>query len=139
MASGKVQAGMKEFILEVPLRWGDMDAMAHLNNVMYFRLMEEARIQWFEQFGFPTLPSGEAPILAHAACDFVKAMTYPGIAVVRQIVTRVGRSSVEMSLAIEKKDEPGVTYATGRTVIVWYDYSEGRSKPWPEAIRESIT
>ena len=44
-----------------------------------------------------------------------------------------------MSLAIEKKDEPGVTYATGRTVIVWYDYSEGKSKPWPEAIREAIT
>ena len=106
---------------------------------MYFRLMEEARIQWFQQFGFSTLPSGEAPILAHAACDFVKAMTYPSIAVVRQIVTRVGRSSVEMTLAIEKKDEPGLTYATGRTVIVWYDYSEGKSKPWPEAIREAIT
>jgi acyl-CoA thioester hydrolase len=116
-----------------------MDAMAHLNNVMYFRLMEEARIQWFERFGLPALPAGEAPILAHAACDFVKAMTYPGVAVVRQIVTRVGRSSVEMTLAIEKKDEPGVTYATGRTVIVWYDYGAGCSRPWPAGIREAIT
>ena len=139
MASGVAGNGVKDFVLEVPLRWGDMDAMAHLNNVMYFRLMEEARIQWFQEFGFPTLPTAEAPILAHAACDFVKAMTYPGIAVVKQIVTRVGRSSVEMSVAIEKKDEPGVTYATGRTVIVWFDYTEGKSKPWPEAIREAIT
>jgi acyl-CoA thioester hydrolase len=139
MASGVEARGVREFVLEVPLRWGDMDAMAHLNNVMYFRLMEEARIQWFQQFGFPTLPTGEAPILAHAACDFVKAMTYPGVALVRQTVTRMGRSSVEMELAIEKKDEPGVTYATGRTVIVWYDYAEGKSKAWPEAIREAIT
>jgi len=130
---------MKEFVTEVPLRWGDMDAMAHLNNVMYFRLMEEARIQWFLQFGFATLPTGEAPILAHAACDFVRAMSYPGVAVVRQTVTRVGRSSVEMNLVLEKKDEPGVIYATGRTVIVWYDYAAGKSKPWPEAIRETIT
>lgn len=130
---------MKEFNLEVPLRWGDMDAMAHLNNVMYFRLMEEARIQWFAHFGFPTLPVGEAPILAHAACDFVRAMTYPGVAIVRQIVTRVGRSSVEMSIAIEKQGEPGVTYATGRTVIVWYDYAAGKSAPWPEAVRAAIT
>ena len=130
---------MKEFNVEVPLRWGDMDAMSHLNNVMYFRLMEEARIQWFQQFGFSTLPTGEAPILAHAACDFVRAMTYPGTAIVRQIVTRVGRSSVEMSLAIEKAGEPGTTYATGRTVIVWYDYGSGKSAPWPEAIREAIT
>jgi acyl-CoA thioester hydrolase len=130
---------VKDFTIEVPLRWGDMDAMAHLNNVMYFRLMEEARIQWFQQFGFPTLPTSEAPILAHAACDFVKAMTYPGIALVRQTVTRVGRSSVEMELSIEKKDEPGVIYATGRTVIVWFDYDAGKSKPWPETIRQTIS
>ena len=72
--------------------------------------------------------------------DFVRAMTYPGVAVVRQIVTRVGRSSVEMSLVIEKKDEPDVIYATGRTVIVWFDYTEGKSKPWPEAqsVRRSL-
>ena len=139
MASGEGLAHMKEFVTEVPLRWGDMDAMAHLNNVMYFRLMEEARIQWFQHFGFPTLPTSEAPILAHAACDFVRAMNYPGVALVRQTVTRVGRSSVEMKLAIEKKDEPGVIYATGRTVIVWYDYAAGKSKPWPEAIRVTIT
>ncbi len=44
---------MKEFVVNIPLRWGDMDAMSHLNNVMYFRLMEEARIQWFQEFGFP--------------------------------------------------------------------------------------
>jgi len=129
---------LKEYQLEIPLRWGDMDAMSHLNNVMYFRLMEEARIQWFAALGFNTLPVGEAPILAHAACDFVKAMTYPGIALVRQIVTRVGRSSVEMSIVIERTDEPGVAYATGRTVIVWYDYSTGKSAPWPETVRARI-
>jgi acyl-CoA thioester hydrolase len=138
MASGEMVQRMKEFVCEIPLRWGDMDAMAHLNNVQYFRLMEEARIRWFAQFGFPTLPSGEAPILAHAACDFVKAMTYPGTAVVKQIVTRVGRSSVEMSIVIERSDEPGVAYATGRTVIVWYDYRAGRSAPWPDHVRAAL-
>ena len=116
-----------------------MDAMAHLNNVMYFRLMEEARIQWFQRFGLPTLPTGEACILAHASCDFVRAMTYPGTALVRQVVTKVGRSSVEMSVAIEKKDEPGVVYATGRTVLVWYDYNAAKSLPWPDKIRHAIT
>jgi acyl-CoA thioester hydrolase len=130
---------MKEFNVEVPLRWGDMDAMSHLNNVMYFRLMEEARIQWFTRFGLPTLPAGEACILAHASCDFVRAMTYPGVALVRQTVPRVGRSSIEKAIVIEKKEEPGVIYATGRTVIVWYDYSSGRSRPLPESVRAAIT
>ncbi len=115
-----------------------MDAMAHLNNVVYFRLMEEARIQWFALLGFSTLPTGEAPILAHAACDFVRAMTYPGTAVVRQQVTRLGRASVEVTLTIERDDEPGITYATGRTVIVWYDYTAGRSVPWPADVRAKL-
>ena len=129
---------MKEFLVEIPLRWGDMDAMGHLNNVQYFRLMEEARIQWFAQFGFSTLPAGEAPILAHAACDFIRPLTYPATAAVKQIVTRVGRSSVEMSIGIERAGEPGVAYATGRAVIVWYDYQRGTSAPWPAQVRAAL-
>jgi len=130
---------VKEFVTEVPLRWGDMDAMSHLNNVMYFRLMEEARIRWFARFGFPTLPVGEAPILAHVGCDFLKAMTYPATAIVTQVVTRVGRSSVEMSVKIERAGEPAVVYAAGRSVIVWYDYTANKSAPWPETVRAAIT
>lgn len=129
---------MKEFLCEVPLRWGDMDAMAHLNNTVYFRLMEEARIQWFYRLGFSTLPTGQAPILAHVACDFRRAMTYPGTALVKQTITRLGRSSVEMDLAIERTDEPGVAYATGRAVIVWFDYTQNQSAPWPEQVRARL-
>jgi acyl-CoA thioester hydrolase len=129
---------VKEFVYEVPLRWGDMDAMAHLNNVQYFRLIEEARIRWFASFGFSTLPTGEAPILAHAALDFAKAMNYPATAVVRQTVTRLGRSSVEMTITLTTREEPDTVFASGRTVIVWYDYTAGRSAPWPEHVRVAL-
>jgi acyl-CoA thioesterase FadM len=44
-----------------------------------------------------------------------------------------------MSITIEKKSEPGVTYATGRSVLVWYDYTAGKSLPWPEKVRQAIT
>jgi len=129
---------MKEFVIDVPLRWGDMDAMAHLNNTIYFRLMEEARIRWFHEIGFSTLPTSQAPILAHVSCDFLRAMTYPGVARVTQTITKVGRSSVEMALAIERTDEPGTQYATGRSVIVWFDYVSNKAQPWPEAVRAVI-
>jgi acyl-CoA thioester hydrolase len=129
---------MKEFVCEVPLRWGDMDAMAHLNNVQYFRLIEEARIQWMAALGLSTFPSGEALILAHAAMDFVKAMTYPATALVRQTVTRLGRSSVEMAIIINTREEPDTVFATARTVVVWYDYTQTRSAPWPEHVRAAL-
>ncbi len=130
---------MKTFTCEIPLRWGDMDALGHLNNVVYFRLFEEARIQWFSQFGFATELGGEAPILAHVSCDFVRAMVYPGSARVRQEVVRLGRSSVEMQLSIERSDEPGVVYATGRSVVVWFDYQAQRSAPWPAVVRQALS
>jgi len=129
---------VKVFRIEVPLRWGDMDAMAHINNVAYFRLMEQARIEWFEQMGFATLPNEGAPILAHCSCDFVRALNYPGVAVVEQSVTRVGRTSLDLNVAIGRIDEPDVIYATGRSVLVWYDYQAGKSVPWPANIRAAI-
>jgi acyl-CoA thioester hydrolase len=129
---------MKQFSLEIPLRWGDMDAMQHLNNVQYFRLMEEARVQWFAKFEFSTLPTGEAPILAHTSVDFVRAMTYPATAVVKQTTTRVGRSSLDMQIQIETKSEPGLVYANGKAVIVWYDYRANKSVPWPETVRRRL-
>jgi acyl-CoA thioester hydrolase len=129
---------MKTFRIEAPLRWGDMDAMGHVNNVVYFRLMEEARIQWFDRLGFSTLPVGQAPILAHVSCDFVKPLSYPGLAVVSQTVERLGRASVEMSITIERADEPGAVYARGKSVIVWYDYGVGKSAPWPDSVRAAI-
>ena len=79
---------MKQFVLDVPLRWGDMDAMSHLNNTLYFRLMEEARIQWFAQVRI-SHPADRAKRRSSRTfqCDFLKAMTYPGTAVVTQTVT----------------------------------------------------
>ncbi len=56
--------------VEMPLRWGDSDALNHLNNTLYFRLMEEARMR-------SCTPPASAcrrmrAILAHASCDFLR-------------------------------------------------------------------
>jgi acyl-CoA thioester hydrolase len=44
--------------LELPIRWGDMDAMGHVNNTVYFRYMEQLRISWFDAMGFGPDPRG---------------------------------------------------------------------------------
>jgi len=54
-------------------------------------------------------------------------------------VTRVGRTSLDLNITIGRSDEPDVIYATGRSVLVWYDYQAGKSVPWPESIRQQIT
>jgi acyl-CoA thioester hydrolase len=61
-----------------PIRWGDMDAMGHLNNGSYFRYLETARIDWFTQLGCSPLPTGGGPVIINAFCNFYKQLEYPG-------------------------------------------------------------
>ncbi|MFC4274916.1 acyl-CoA thioesterase [Achromobacter aloeverae] len=119
-------------VVDVPLRWGDSDAMDHLNNTLYFRLMEEARMQILYGAGL-RLPADDGPILAHASCDFLRPLTYPATVRVTHTLTRIGRSSMEFELVLEKAGDEGGPYARGRNVLVWMDYVANRSAPWPAA------
>ena len=126
----------------VPLRWGDLDAMNHLNNTLYFRLMEEARISWFVEHDMMvdlTDPEHrDGPILAFASCDFLRPMTYPASAKVTQTVTRVGRTSMDLDVTIEGDATDPVLYAKGKNVLVWMDYGAGRSAPWPDRLLAAL-
>ncbi len=117
------------FRCAIPIRWGDQDAQNHVNNAMYFRYFEEARAQLLLSAGI-VMPSTRVGILAHTSCDFLKPLTYPATVVVTQVLTRVGRSSMAVDTLIEREDEPGVAYATGKYVVVGADADTGKSSPW---------
>ena len=52
---------VKKLVYEmlIPIRWGDMDAMGHLNNTTYFRYLEIVRVDWLRQFNAEPKPVGE--------------------------------------------------------------------------------
>lgn len=120
------------FRCALPIRWGDQDAQNHVNNTLYFRYFEEARVQLFQLAGI-TLPATKECVLAHASCDFLKPLSYPATVVVTQTLTNVGRSSMAVDTLIERQDEPGVAYAKGKYVIVGVDGVTGKSSPWTPA------
>ena len=130
---------MRVYRKHIPLRWGDLDAMNHLNNTLYFRLMEEARISWFVENDMMMTPDKrDGPILAFASCDFLKPMTYPCITKVTQTVTRLGRSSMDLDMTIEGDEPEPLLYAKGKNVLVWMDYATGKSAPWPERLVKAL-
>ena len=129
---------MRVYTKVVPLRWGDLDAMKHLNNTLYFRLMEEARLGWFYEHGLLDRADGEGALLAHASCDFLKPMTWPCTARVTHTITRIGRASLDVDVTIEGDEAPPVVYATGKNVLVWIDLASGTSRPWPDAVRQAV-
>lgn len=113
----------------MPVRWGDLDALNHVNNVVYFRFFEEARVQLMARIGIGH-PPAKVIVLAHTSCDFLKPLTYPAVAVVSQIFKRIGRSSLEMDVILEREGEPGVSYAQGRYVLVAVDSATGKPAAW---------
>ncbi|WP_245153585.1 acyl-CoA thioesterase [Allopusillimonas ginsengisoli] len=116
----------------MPVRWGDLDALNHVNNTVYFRFFEEARMQLLEQAQAIT-QAGKTFVLAHTSCDFIRPLHYPATAIVLQTLTRVGRSSLEFSAVIEREGEPGVPYAKGRYIVVGVDAVSQRPAPWEAA------
>ena len=123
-------------IMRMPIRWGDMDAMGHVNNTVYFRYLEQARMSWFEQIDcVPDLASGQGPVIINAHCTFLRQLKYPGEIEVRTFVAPPGRSSIETTHEIRRVDTPDVLAAEGGAKVVWIDYQREKSLPIPDDVR----
>ena len=121
------------------MRWGDMDAMMHVNNTVYFRYMEQARIGWIETWGVGTTAAGaEGPIIANAACQFRRPLKYPGAVEVRVYAGQVGRSSLPTYYEMRRTDDPATVYATGEALFVWFSNTTGKPAVFPEAVRRRL-
>jgi acyl-CoA thioester hydrolase len=122
-------------VTRIPIRWGDMDAYGHVNNTVYFRYMEQARVEWLEGMRFAVRLGGDGPVIVNASCTFLIPMTYPGTVEVRTSVGTIGRSSfqthVEMSIG-------GMVYAEGAAKVVWMDTRTGKSVPLPDEVRSAL-
>lgn len=119
----------------VQLRWGDMDKMGHINNTLYFRYMEIARLDWMFSIGAATDPDGDGPVIVNAFCNFLRQLEYPGDVRVTVYVADPGRSSFDSYHTMERTDEPGVLYAEGGARIVWTSFKARKSAPIPDWFR----
>jgi acyl-CoA thioester hydrolase len=122
----------------IPIRWGDMDAMGHVNNTVYFRYLEIVRLDWCHQVGATPDPSGVGPVVVNAFCNFLKQLVYPGDVLAKHFVANPGRSSFETYVTLERTDAPGLLYASGGAKMVWIDYAAEKSVPLPDAIRRLV-
>lgn len=119
----------------IPIRWGDMDAMGHVNNTVYFRFMEQARISWFDRL-VPEDAAWQSTgiVIANASCNYKRALTYPGTVEVRLYVGTPGGASVATFYELLLEGDP-VPYADGAAVVVFVDMKTQKSRRIPEDIR----
>ena len=126
------------FTTRIPIRWGDMDAVGHVNNTVYFRYAEQARIEWLESLQLITgRAQAEGPVIVNASCTFFVPFTYPGTVELRMYLSHPGRSSVASHFDMRLCGEETI-YAEGAAKIVWTHTATGKSAPLPPAIRRLL-
>jgi acyl-CoA thioester hydrolase len=126
-------------VVEVQVAWGEMDSFQHVNNVVYFRYFESARIAYSEKIGLQEYKkkTGIGPILGSTSCRYRFPLTYPDTVSVGAKVTEMEDDRFAMNYVVVSHRHQKIA-AEGDGVIVMYDYREGKKTAMPEEIRASI-
>jgi acyl-CoA thioester hydrolase len=126
-------------LISWPVQWGDQDAFQHVNNTVYFRWFETARIDYTRRLGFNEMMRQQkvGPILAAIGCDYRRQITFPDTVHIGSKIVRIGRTSLSMEHALVSQASRGIA-AESKSILVLYDYAAGRPVPIPDEIRRAI-
>ncbi len=125
--------------IEIRVAWGEMDAFRHVNNIVYFRYFESARIAYFERIGYTErmAATGVGPILAETRCRYRIPLTYPDTVEVGARVTAVGEDRFRMAYTVFSRRHRK-TAAEGDGLVVSFDYGAGRKTVLPKTLVDRI-
>lgn len=137
--------------LDIPVAWGEMDALGHVNNVPYFRYLESARVEYLQRLGFgrvsgsagleadprSTAGNGVGFILQSVQCRFRRPVVYPDTLRVTARCVEIGEDRFTLTHAVVSTAQNEVA-AVGQGTIVCYDYARACKVAVPKGLREAI-
>ena len=129
-------------VLDYPLvytqhvAWGDMDAFGHVNNVMYYRYVESARLAYIEHTGI--LSADVLTVVASNQCKYIRPVFYPDQLKIGVRVEEMRNSTLRMSYLLWSEQQQAIV-ALGEAVMVCVDKENMLKLPIPEIIRQKVT
>ena len=114
------------------IQWGEMDAFNHLNNVVYYRYAESARIAYLQTLGM--FDGSMVTMLAQSSCQYLRPVTYPDTLLIGVRCQRLGTTSIVIEYAYYSRQQQ-VIVATAEAVIVRLDSSAKSKLPWTSVER----
>jgi acyl-CoA thioester hydrolase len=127
-------------VVDIAVRWGDMDSLGHVNNIIYLQYFETARIEYLMRLGMERPgPAWQESglIMASNTCRYLVPVTHPDTLSVGARVLAIGEDCVKMYHAAFSQ-KLGRLAAEGEAMIVSYDYVAGRRAALPADVREAI-
>ncbi len=123
---------------DIVVRWGDLDAFNHVNNTVFLRYLEEARIDLFHGLGVEMDDAEHGPVVVNINCNFRREIHHPATVRVRLDAEQASEKRLLMRHAITDPDAPEILYADAEITAVWVDYASGQAIPIPESILAAL-
>ncbi|USQ75479.1 acyl-CoA thioesterase [Ornithinimicrobium cryptoxanthini] len=125
--------------VEVAVRWSDMDAYGHVNNVQYLRYLEEARVYAFhEWFGQERSLLEDGVLVARTEIDYLAPMTFNyEPALVTLWCSRISGAAFDISYVVGQRGSD-LTFARAESTLVTYELSKGRPRRIAEHERAAM-
>lgn len=111
--------------LNLRIDWSELDVANHINNVMFMKYVQAARVNYWEKMGLyqDFLKTNKGPMLAHTECQYKNPLFYPGTVVIKTKVVFVKNTSFGFSHHIYNHE--GILCAEANDVMVLYNFNEG--------------
>jgi acyl-CoA thioester hydrolase len=126
-------------VVEQAVVWGDMDSFCHVNNVVYFRYFENARLEYFRRLDWDSIQeaTGVGPILHSTAARFRLPLTYPDRIRIGARVKDFGIDRFTLEHRILSERLGGIA-TEGTGTVVAFDYPRGQKAAVPDELRRRI-
>ena len=124
--------------IDLAVRWGDMDAVGHVNNATILQYVESGRIDYFVNVMNSFGHTEDGPILGEITCRYVAQLKYPADLIVGTRVVRFSPRTVTLQTGIFVDDTAELA-AVAHATIVWFDYQAQHATPVPTSIIERVT
>ncbi|SUD98887.1 acyl-CoA thioester hydrolase, YbgC/YbaW family [Psychrobacter phenylpyruvicus] len=112
-----------------PIIWNDMDAFNHVNNVVYYRYAESARINYLNELG--AFNDEVTTVLAQSSCTYLKPVVFPDTLLIGVRTKKLGNTSIVMEYCYYSQAQQSVV-ATGDSVLVRLNKDASAKVAWTE-------
>jgi len=126
-------------IIKQPVQWGEIDLHNHVNNVWFFRYIENARIAYYEKINKYEFEkkTGISFILASATCQYLSPLTYPDTVVAAVRMEKISRDRAILGYILVSGKSEKLT-AKAETEIVSYDFKDNKKVPFPNELKKRM-
>lgn len=136
ITSAEIPHALKNFsvVFNQVVAWGELDALNHLNNAVYYRYMESARIEYLRKIGM--FEEGQILVVAKSSCTYLRPVFFPDVLQIGVRTQKLGNTSMVIECAFYSTEQQEVV-AISDTIIVQLDETSNKL-PWTDIQRQNL-